>query len=136
MANLKWYGAKVVRNIEKASRIGINMTMGAGVAYAKNNHPFTNRSTTAEKSIAITAPAIRSGSQVFGLWGSKNVNYFKLLEVRAPARGMTRGKVRHGKGAPPWKGGRPAPTLGPAASEVYPQLARNIRKVYKRLRKK
>jgi hypothetical protein len=136
---LKWKGDKMKARMEMAAKIGINETMGEGVFLAKETHPFTNRTGTAERSIRIVAAAARAGGGLIrGIWGSIGVVYFKWLElgteamdhrVRA-ATSRTPGRVPVWSGA---KSGMYEPTLRPVARMTYPGLKQNIRDAWERL---
>lgn len=102
-AELQWFGDRVKRQVEAAAIRGVNQTMSEAVILAKNSHPgWKNRTGTAEGSIRIQSFAIATAREVFGLWGSVNVNYFIWLELKYGAA------LRH------------------AADIVYPRLKRNI----------
>ncbi|MFA5140423.1 MAG: hypothetical protein WC728_14420 [Elusimicrobiota bacterium] len=112
---------------------------------AKETHAFTNRTTTAEKSIRIANRARSLGSRTLGIWGSVACRYFKYLEfgtkftrtrttIRQRMRLMRTGVFKRPKnaGAPPWQGGSWSPTLRATAARIYPRLAANIREAFKR----
>lgn len=81
--DLTWNGDNVKRQAQAAAQHGINDTMSDCVVQAKNGHPgWQNRTGTAEGSIRIQTFATISGREVFGLWGSINVNYFIWLELK------------------------------------------------------
>ena len=81
-AELKWYGGRVRDQVIAAAMKGVNRTMSECVIEAKNSHPGWNNITgTAEGSIRIQQFAKQEGREVFGLWGSVNVVYFKWLEL-------------------------------------------------------
>lgn len=138
-----WYGDKIKAKMARACIVGVNQTMGSAVIYAKANHPFTNRTTTAEKSIRIQTSAKNSSGIISGIWGSMSTKYFKYLElgteftrgrtsIRQRVQGASMGlnKPARNAGALPWSGGSFAPTLAPAAAATYPQLAANIKAAY------
>lgn len=106
--SLEWRGPQVLKSMMKAARFGINKTMSECVMQAKHNHPFRNRTTTAEKSIRIAVNAQTRGDVTEGLWGSLQTNYFIFLEL---------GTNRM----------RSFATLRPAAKKIYPRLPDNIR---------
>ena len=143
--SLKWNGDNVKRKMIRASLIGINRTMAQAVSHAKKNHPFTNRTSTAEKAIRITTAARAfGGTDAIGFWGFANLLYGKYLEggtkgtrsrtsIRQRTRIMATGILKRPKnaGSPPWQGGSFAPTLRPAAAAMYPNLAKNIKDAFR-----
>ena len=142
--SVDWFGDKIKARIIRASIVGVNRTMGEAVMYAKQNHPFTNRTTTAEKSIRTQTPARNLAGVISGIWGSVTTKYFKYLEfgteltrgrtsINQRMRLMRTGVIKRPKnaGAPPWQGGSYAPTLGPAAAATYPKLAAHIKAAYR-----
>ena len=112
--SLRWFGNAHIRKVNKASRIGINMTMTEAVWYAKHFHPFYNQTGTAERSIQISRPAKTGLNITSGFWGSVGVDYFAHLEFGTKKMAAF-------------------PTLRPAAANRHPNLARNIHKAFKRL---
>ena len=114
MAKLKWYGDDVIKRVEKATRIGINKTMGDGVTEAKGNHSYENQSGTAERSIKIIQNAISTAFETFGHWGSQAVIYFPALEFGIPGHTKDYSSLR------------------PAAKKVYKDLKRNIGAAWRR----
>lgn len=137
---LDWKGDDVEAKVQRAARIGINRTMALCVAEAKENHPFTNRTGTAERSVRIASAAKTSDNITVGIWGSVSVIYFKYLEIgTALTRGRTSilqriagaststKKPKKNGAALPWNGGSYAPTLIPAAKKIYPMLLGQIR---------
>lgn len=131
-----WHGDDIRARVEEAARMGINRTMALCVAEAKENHPFTNRTGTAERSIRIAAAAKTTDNVTVGIWGSVSVIYFKYLELgTAITRSRTsifnrlRGNPDKKKnaGADSWKGGSWGPTLVPAAKKIYPSLLSHIK---------
>lgn len=147
--SLKWFGKEVNKDLITAASIGVNQTMAEAVAYAKQNHGFTNRTTTAEKSIRITTPAKKAFfGNVFGIWGSATTSYFRYLEfgtkitrgrtsIRQRVQGSSTGleKPAQNAAALPWNGGSYTPTLSPAAVIAYPKLAKRIKIALKDIRK-
>lgn len=137
---LDWHGDDVRLRVERAARMGINRTMALCVAEAKENHPFTNRTGTAERSVRIAAAAKTTDGVTVGIWGSVMVNYFKYLELGTE---LTRGrtsifqrvagsktavkKPKNNAAALPWNGGSWGPTLVPAAKKIYPKLLAQIK---------
>lgn len=110
---LEWNGDKVTRDVDRAMREGVDATMAACVIQAKRNHPWRNRTGTAERSIQVAQYARQEGSRVRGVWGSLNVNYFRFLEFGTAKR--------------------PAlPTLRPAADAEYGNLAPRINRLLRR----
>jgi len=102
-AELKWFGDRVIRQVQAAAVAGVNRTMSECVIEAKNNHPgWKNITGTAEGSIRIQQFARMLGHEAVGLWGSVNVKYFIWLELKYGA------------------------ALRRAADRVYPKLKHNI----------
>lgn len=143
--SVDWYGDKIKAKMNRAMAIGVNRTMAEAVLSAKENHAFTNRTTTAEKSIRIQTPAKDMQGMITGIWGSVSTKYFKFLEfgteltrgrtsIRQRTRIMATGIFKRAKnaGSPPWQGGSYAPTLSPAATRTYPNLAAHIKAAYSR----
>jgi len=140
---LRWNGDRVLKMMGRANRIGINRTMAECVGFAKKNHPFTTRTTHAEKSISVLTPAVTDAKGTVGTWGSILAHYFKYLEfgtkmtrsrtsIKQRQRIMKTGVFHRAKnaGSPPWQGGSWAPTLRPAAIAKYPNLAAHIREAF------
>ena len=138
-----WLGDKMKARMGRASIVGVNQTMAEAVVYAKKNHAFTNRSSTAEKSIRIQTASRYVNGIVSGIWGSVSIKYFAFLEygtkltksrtsIRQRTRLMKTGVLKRplNAGAPPWQGGSYAPTLAPAAVVTYPNLAQKIKAAY------
>jgi hypothetical protein len=134
---MNWRGDAVITRLRKACRFGVNKTMGQCALVAKNEHPWHNRTGTAERSIRIAAPAVTSGDgHTVGIWGSVAVGYFAGLEQGNPAHTIT---VRRKKALAFEVGGKsvfarsvvhpgnkPMPVLVPTANKIYPKLAANI----------
>ena len=80
---LKWNGPAFKKKIVKATVKAINRTMADCVITFKGNHPgWNNVSGTAEGSVRITQFAEqRSKKEVYGQWGSVDVNYMTFLET-------------------------------------------------------
>lgn len=104
--SLNWRGDEVQRSVERAARVGINATLTECVSRAKDEHPYENRTGTAERSVRIIAAARAVGNAVVGAWGSISVRYFRFLEYGHGLRFAS---------------------LVPAARTLYPRLAANIR---------
>ena len=107
-SRLKWFGKRAERDLAKAAKIGVNVTMGQGVSLSKVSHPWKNRTGTAERSLRIASAAKKVGQFVEGIWGSVNVIYFKFLEPRFP-------------------------TLLPVRDTIDPKLSGNITEAYLRI---
>lgn len=149
MSKIDWFGDKIRAKLVHASIRGVNKTMGQAVSHAKAEHPFTNRTTTAEKALRIAQPASQAhkGAVVSGMWGFANLLYGKYLELgtkltstRTSIKQRLKGgggRAKNGRflaknaGSPPWKGGSYAPTLRPAAAATYGNLARNIKEAFR-----
>lgn len=142
---LKWNGDAIKRRMELATRVGVNRTMALCVGGAKEDHPFTNRTGTAEQSIRIAVAAEARGNRTVGIWGSVMNSYFKFLELgtnltrtrtsivqrtQIMATGIF--KRARNAGAPPWKGGSWAPTLVPEAKKFYKGLTYQIEAAFMR----
>lgn len=144
MANQpSWRGDEIITKLHRASRLGINHAMAICVRVAKDEHPFTNRTTTAEKSIRVAQPARTEGVVTYGIWGSTLNNYFKYLEfgtkftktrtsIGQRMRILRTGvfKRKNNAGAPPWNGGSWAPTLRPTATKIYPNVGAMIKQAW------
>lgn len=144
MSRVDWYGDEIRKKARRAAAIGVNKTMGEAVIHAKEKHAFTNRTSTAEKSIRIVKPASSAQDVIAGTWGSATTKYFASLEFGtgltrtrtsikqrvAGARTSIKRRARN-KGALPWNGGSYAPTLRPAAEATYPNLKKNIKGAYR-----
>jgi len=101
---LKWFGPRVIAEVNEAAKQGINKTMADAAIVARLNHPgWSNRTGKAEGSITLIASAEEISGVITGKWGSQGVNYMIFLELK------------HG-GA-----------LREAAGVEYPNLARNIK---------
>jgi len=146
-ADFDWRGDALIKRMKMATAYGINKTMSQAVMQAKETHPFTNRTGTAERSIRIVSPAQHESSgHTTGFWGSAAVKYFWYLEMgtrftqtRTSIIGRqklmfriakSRRRVRRlkTKELPPWRGGSWAPTLRPVAERIHPMLGRNIKR--------
>lgn len=106
---LRWRGNQVTRRLRQAQRDAVDATMADAVIHAKRNHPWRNRTGTAEGSIQIAEPAREAAGGVVGVWGSLDVRYFRWLEM---------GTARMA----------PKPSLRPAADATYGTLAARIRR--------
>lgn len=131
---LNWHGDRVIRRMRQATRLGINRTMAAGVAAAKQNHEWQNRTGTAERSIRVALPA-QTGpdGKTIGVWGSVAVKYFWALEFGRIVRGIRttlKGRFVKKTTAP-----KAYPTLRPAAKKVYVMLPAYIKAAWKSLGK-
>lgn len=106
---LRWRGQLLTQRVRRAQRRGVDATMADAVIHAKQNHPWENRTGTAEGSIQIAEPARDVPGGVRGVWGSLEVAYFKFLEQgTANMQAM--------------------PSLRPAADATYGKLADRIRR--------
>ncbi len=115
-SNLIWRGKEVRKRVEKATKRGIDRTMAEAVTHAKMHHPWIYRTGQLEGSIKIVKFAHRTGSRIRGLWGSVDTVYALPLEF-----GRKKGS------------GKKYPFLVPAAKATYRNLARNIKREFKRL---
>jgi hypothetical protein len=139
---MSWRGPEVIARVQRAARIGINKTMTQAVLTAKNEHPWRNRTGTAERSIRVASPAKTIGNETVGIWGSLQVGYFiglergnpahlirarrkKALSFEAGGKDIVVRSVRH-------PGNKPMPILIPTARKVHPRLAQNIKEAWKR----
>ena len=152
--SLVWKGKAVTERMRAAQKLGVNATMGACVAHAKNNHDWSNQSGILEGSVDVAEYAIDIPTGVKGEWGSKDVAYALIHELG--------GVIEHPGGTPYviGEGGMatfvslddpraaelpktkphditiPArPYLRPAADVKYPELPDNIRAAYDKLGK-
>lgn len=107
---LNWKGDDVAQKVKDAARMGIDGTTAAAVVQAKDNHPWSNVTGTAEGSIQMR-PSEEIGDEVVGQWGSYGVDYFLHLEL-----GTVHMAAR--------------PSLRPAADAEYPNLPQRIREAY------
>lgn len=108
---LIWKGADVTKKLKRCVKKGMNQTMADASEYAKNNHPWRNRTGTLEGSIRPVVEAREFRGAIVGVWGSVDVNYALPLEVgtgRMPAM----------------------PYLRPAADATYKRLIPNIRNCF------
>lgn len=121
--SLRWDGDKVMKRVRNAAKAGIDDTMAAAVLYAKENHPFQNRTSTLEGSIQIETYATERGAdEVYGRWGSLDVVYALRIEFGF------QGKDSLGRAF----NQRAYPFLRPAADAEYPKLAKRIRRHFDR----
>lgn len=104
-----WKGDKVATKVARAAALAIDQTTAACVAYAKENHPWTNRTATLEGSLRMKS-ATAQGARVVGEWGSWTVDYAIYLEI-----GTERMDAM--------------PYLSPASAVEYPKLASRIAEV-------
>lgn len=109
--SLKWEGDKLIKKIDDCVKRGIDQTMAEAAIYAKQNHPWRNRTGTLEGSIRPVVEAHKKGSEFVGVWGSVDVDYALVLELGSFGRA----------GVPPY------PYLRPAADAIYPRLPSNIK---------
>lgn len=100
MAELRWNGDKVLKEMLKATRFGIDDTTAECVRTAKPKTPVVTG--TLQGSERAT-PAVEQGNRVVGQWGSFDVNYALVVEQRVNM-------------------------LRSSADEVYPKLRQNIKK--------
>lgn len=150
--SLVWKGDAITENMRKAQVQGVNMTMGACVNHAKQNHPWKNRTGILEGGIDVVDYAAPQGNGVEGTWGVRDVAYAAALETGATIQhpGGTAyyidedGKAVFISNASPLSEGLPRtkaheivlpphPFLRPAADVKYPDLPANIRKAYAKL---
>lgn len=140
--SLDWRGPRVVDRMRRATRLGINRTISACVAMAKDNHSWKNRTGTAERSIRIATPA-QTGpdGRTIGAWGSVAVKYFWGLEFGTAAHVITpqRGEFLRFKGKSGTfvfvrqvnhPGTKARPVLNPTARKVYPFLSGYIKQAW------
>ncbi len=132
---LDWKGDEIKRRMDMATRIGINQVMAQCVGGSKRDHPFTNRTGTAEQSIRIAMAAEQRGNKTTGIWGSVMNAYFKYLELGTTAmRGATFSskRLKQDSKGPSWRGGSWAPTLVPQAKIFYKGLTYRIEAAFMR----
>ncbi|RVI59102.1 phage virion morphogenesis protein [Sinorhizobium medicae] len=141
--SLKWYGKAVTAKMEQAQIVGVNQTMAAASAEAKQNHSWQNRTGTLEGSIDIADYARAEKDGVRGTWGARDIAYARIHELG----GTIRPKTAKALAIPnPKKAGAvilvqsvtiPArPYLRPAADKEYPKLASRIKKGFERASKR
>lgn len=141
--SLKWYGKAVTAKMEQAQIVGVNQTMAAASAEAKQNHSWQNRTGTLEGSIDIADYARAEKDGVRGTWGARDIAYARIHELG----GTIRPKKAKALAIPdPKKAGGvilvqsvtiPArPYLRPAADKEYPKLASRIKKAFERASKR
>ncbi len=127
---LIWKGDELKEKVKKAERLGVDATMGEAAERAKNNHEWTYRKGTLERSIGIITRAVRLGQRFRGEWGSKNVVYALIHELGGrivPKRANFLRFQVSGKWVTVSEVNIPArPYLRPAAAVTYPRLAVNI----------
>lgn len=109
---LEWNGRQVAERATKAAMLGVDKTLADCVPFAKRNHPWHNRTGTAEGSIRVVQEAKVDGEGVAGRWGSVSVLYFIFLEL-----GTRRMEAR--------------PILRPTADAIYPRLRGYIQAAFK-----
>lgn len=108
---VSWKGEEVRMQLQDATIGGMDEVMKDCVDDAKQNHPFHNRTGTAEASIQ-QKPAKASATKISGRWGSyggRKIRYFFYLEYGT-------------------KKMEAFPTLRPAADRNYPKLPGEIAK--------
>ena len=98
---VNWNGDKIITDMAKAAKLGVDQTLAACVVHAKENHKWDNRTGTLEGSIQMRE-AIGVGTRIYGRWGSFTVNYAIHQEIMNPF-------------------------LTPATDVEYPKLAQRIR---------
>lgn len=141
--SLKWYGKAVSAAMEQAQILGVNQTMAASAAEAKQNHTWQNRTGTLEGSIDIADYAKAEADGVRGTWGARDIAYARIHELG----GVIKPKRAKALAIPnPNEPGGvilvksvtiPArPYLRPAADAQYPKLASRIRRAFEKASKK
>lgn len=142
---LDWKGATIKTRVGRASKLGIDATMGECVATSKIIHPWHNRTGFEEGSIQVlpgedgTPGAHIAPGEVAGEWGAL-ANYSLFLEIGTSREdsGAPRAEEREAAAggnmdaiAPPEPEDdplmRPRPFLRPSADEHYPLLPARIR---------
>ena len=77
--DFKWNGEQVRKNVVKATIHGIDHIMGRCVGTGKEDVPVA--SATYQGSIRIVEPAAEHGDEIYGVWGSVDVNYALAIET-------------------------------------------------------
>lgn len=143
MAELKWYGARVAAKMLAATELGVDATMAAAVADARDDHPlypppsapyerYHTRTGFETNSIRILRAGEPEGATIAGQWGADNAVALYLeigTSVEGP-RAMERVIAAGGNMdliAPPIGPlMAPRPFLRPAADREYPLLGARI----------
>lgn len=135
--SLKWFGKAVSAKMRAAQIAGMNRTMAACVADAKQTHDWNNQTGVLEGGIDIADYAEPEADGVAGTWGVRDVAYARIHELggtivprnaKALVIPQPDGSVRFVKSVT-----IPArPYLRPAADRHYPKLARHIRKAFEK----
>lgn len=129
---LNWKGDDVVKNVRRATRMGIDETLSACVKRAKDDAPV--RTATYHGSIQMR-PAVLEGGKMTGYWGSFRVLYAIFIELGTRAhiiRPKTKKALYWPGSAHPVKEVKHPGTKGKhvlinAANKEYPKLAGRIR---------
>lgn len=111
---LSWNGDAIEDRMVKAARKGVDVTTAEGANYAKEHHPWQNRTGTAEGSIQSRPAIVIEGGLVRGEFGSYGVDYFIWLEIGTNKMGAM-------------------PCLRPALDVVGKRLAGNIKRAWDEL---
>lgn len=107
---LDWDGERLLARVREATRQGINDTTAEAARVAQTGHWWNNRTGNLERNV-ITERAHRFGKRIVGRFGA---TYSGQKGVRSGFYGLfLEMKI-------PW--------LRPAADEVFPTLAANIRR--------
>ena len=77
---LKWYGDKILRDVNHEVKRAMTKVMASGIQTAKAQHPPNVRTGTYQGSIQLR-PVIERAGQKVGFWGSFDVNYAIYLEM-------------------------------------------------------
>lgn len=135
--SLTWNGAAVSAAWKRAQIAGINATMGAAVTFAKDHHPWKNRTGVLEGAINITSYAAPIATGAEGTWGVNDAVQARILELGGVIKPVNAKAL-----AIPQPGGGvvfvasvtiPAfPYLRPAGDATYPSLAMRIQRAHAR----
>lgn len=106
-----WRGDAIKAKMNAAARKGIDSTTSECVITAKSDHPWQNRTGTAEGSIRMEPAEETMAGKIQGRWGSFDTDYFVFLELGTSFM-------------------QPMPSLRPAADEHYPTLPQRIKEAW------
>ena len=139
MNRFEWYGKKVSKKTEIATRVAMDKTMAACIAEAKKLVPV--KTGLLQGSIRMK-PTANLGGRLIGYWGSFNVKYAIYVELGTKPH-IIRPK---NKKALYWPGAahpvmvvhhpgtEKRPYLRPAADREYPLLRRRIKTIRRGMR--
>lgn len=120
--DVRWRGPQVRAKVMRATKGGINEIMSRCIATAKEDVPVATA--TYQGSIRVVEAADERGDEVYGVWGSVDVNYALAIEtgdfsyLKGVKQTGPRAETRRNKGS---RG-----SLRKAADQHYPDLPRAI----------